>query len=77
MKVDVEGAESDALRGAAGLLTSRRPLLYVETHNVHNPGVDDRCLGYLATIGYRVREVIDETPDNSFASYVLSTDSPS
>jgi len=73
VKIDVEGAEFDALRGAETLLTSKRPVLYLETHNVHNPGVDGRCLQYLAAMGYRIGEVIDQTPDNSTASYVLST----
>jgi FkbM family methyltransferase len=72
MKIDVEGAEYEALKGAERVLTRRRPLLYLETHNMHNPGVDGRCLSYLHGLGYRTIEVIDQTPDNSTASYVMS-----
>ncbi|HEX2202622.1 MAG TPA: FkbM family methyltransferase [Longimicrobium sp.] len=32
VKVDVEGAEAEVLRGAAGLLRRRRPLLFLEFH---------------------------------------------
>jgi FkbM family methyltransferase len=72
VKIDVEGAEADVLRGAEALLSSKRPVLYLETHNIHNPGVDARCLRYLGRIGYRIREVIDQMPGNAMASYVLS-----
>ena len=72
MKIDVEGAEYDALKGAECVLSRKRPLLYLETHNIHNPGVDDRCLSYLQGLGYRTLEVIDQTADHSMASYVMS-----
>jgi FkbM family methyltransferase len=73
IKIDVEGAESDALNGAEWVLSQKRPLLYLETHNIHNPGVDNRCLNYLHGMGYRPVEVIDQTADNSMSSYVMST----
>jgi FkbM family methyltransferase len=71
IKCDVEGAELDALKGAEGVLTEKRPLLYLETHNIHNPGVEDRCLDYLRDMGYRTIEVIDQTADRSMSSYVM------
>jgi FkbM family methyltransferase len=72
VKIDVEGAEYDALKGAECVLARKRPLLYLETHNVHNPGVDDRCLSYLRGLGYRTLEAIDQSADDSMASYVMS-----
>jgi FkbM family methyltransferase len=72
MKIDVEGAEYDALKGAECVLSQKHPLLYLETHNIHNPGVDNRCLNYLHGMGYRTVEVIDQTTDNSMCSYVMS-----
>ena len=72
MKMDVEGAEYDALVGAGRLLSTKHPLLYLETHNLHNPGVDRLCLKYLADAGYGIVETIDRFSDESAASYVLS-----
>ena len=73
IKVDVEGAEFDALVGAERLLNTRRPLMYLETHNLHNPGVDGLCLDFLGRAGYRIVETIDQTSDASAASYILSS----
>jgi FkbM family methyltransferase len=73
LKVDVEGAESDALIGAKALLASKRPIVYLETHNIHHRGVDGLCLRYLGELGYKIIRVVDQTPDNSMASYLLST----
>jgi FkbM family methyltransferase len=73
MKVDVEGAEYEALEGAERLLRAKRPLLYLETHNRHNPGVDEQCLKLLDGLGYGIVETIDRFCDNSAASYILST----
>jgi FkbM family methyltransferase len=73
IKVDVEGAEFEALVGAERLLNTRHPLMYLETHNLHNPGVDRLCLEFLANAGYRIVETIDQTSDASAASYILST----
>jgi FkbM family methyltransferase len=72
IKVDVEGAEFAALVGAERLLNTRHPLMYLETHNLHNPGVDRLCLDLLARTGYRIVETIDQTSDASAASYILS-----
>jgi len=73
LKVDVEGAEFEALVGAERLLNTRHPLMYLETHNLHNPGVDRLCLDFLDRAGYRIVETIDQFSDASAASYILST----
>jgi hypothetical protein len=49
VKVDVEGAEADVLRGARRLLRERAPHLVVETH-AHD--VERECLTILARHGY-------------------------
>jgi len=73
IKVDVEGAEFEALVGAERLLNTRHPPMYLETHNLHNPGVDRLCLDFLHKAGYRIVETIDQFSDGSAASYILST----
>jgi hypothetical protein len=50
LKIDVEGAELDVLRGAERLLAERRPHVVVETHA---PDVEDGCLELLVGHGYR------------------------
>ncbi len=60
IKLDVEGAEAEVLRGARRLLESQRPILAVEVHNV-------TCMFYVQAIllqaGYKT-ELVDE-PDRS------------
>ena len=71
--MDVEGAEFEALVGAERLLNTRHPPMYLETHNLHNPGVDRQCLDFLGRAGYRIVETIDQFSDGSAALYILST----
>jgi FkbM family methyltransferase len=54
LKIDVEGAELDVLRGAQRILRTSRPLLVFECENRHfeNGSVND-VFGYLASIGYQ------------------------
>jgi FkbM family methyltransferase len=54
LKIDIEGAEALALRGAQRILTRRRPPIFLSTHsgNVHR-----ECLELLASFGYRVRAI--------------------
>jgi methyltransferase FkbM-like protein len=49
IKIDVEGAEANVLRGAAGVLASARPHVIVETHS---RGVEDDCVAQLRAVGY-------------------------
>ena len=51
VKIDIEGAEADALRGSERILAGRRPGLLVE---VHNPDVEETCLEILGSNGYHV-----------------------
>ncbi len=49
IKIDIEGAEDRALRGAASILKTRKPSMIVE---VHGKAVEDRCLALLIDHGY-------------------------
>jgi FkbM family methyltransferase len=62
LKIDIEGAELLALRGAQRILTSRRPPIFLSTHsgNVHR-----ECLELLASFGYRVRATDGRPLDRS------------
>jgi hypothetical protein len=63
LKIDVEGAEVDVLRGASLILATRRPPMIVE---VHGAEAEAGCLDILAGHRYRV-EIIDRSrllPEN-------------
>ena len=54
LKIDVEGAEADVLRGARRLLARHRPHLLVETHGLAE---ERACAELLLSHGYRPRVV--------------------
>lgn len=74
IKIDVEGAELDVLHGAQKMFSSHSPVVYLETHNVHNAGVDQQCLDWLNAKGYSIRETIAIRPNREMCSYVLTRD---
>jgi FkbM family methyltransferase len=52
IKMDIEGAEADALRGAIGVLRDCRPTILLSTHG-HEVHVE--CESLLKELGYRLR----------------------
>ncbi len=52
LKIDVEGAEYDVLRGAARLLGTCSPLIFLASHGRETHHL---CTGYLSDLGYHVR----------------------
>ena len=52
IKMDIEGAEFDALRGAELLLRKHHPTIFLSTHNCQNPGVHKKCCDFLINMGY-------------------------
>jgi len=52
VKLDIEGAEHDALKGAAELIARRRPHLIVE---VHSAQLERECGAWLVERGYKPR----------------------
>ncbi|MCI5058336.1 MAG: FkbM family methyltransferase [Flavobacteriales bacterium] len=53
LKVDVEGAELDLLKGAHKTLTVHDPIIQLSTHDCHVPGITDLCLLELEKLGYK------------------------
>ena len=58
MKVDVEGAEYDVLRGAPNLLKTYQPVLFLDTHHRQ---AHHLTINLLAELGYRF-DILDEKP---------------
>lgn len=56
IKMDIEGAELRALRGAAGLLEKHRPVLVVEVHPYLLGEPQERLFELLGQWGYGIRE---------------------
>lgn len=52
IKIDVEGAELDVLKGAINTLTMYKPNILLATHDCHLPGVKDACVDFLTAMGY-------------------------
>lgn len=58
IKMDIEGAENQALLGARGILADRKPSLIIE---VHGRDVEDECRKILQSHGY-APETVDQRP---------------
>lgn len=52
IKIDVEGAEYDVLKGSLKLLKEYHPTIFLSTHNCQNKGVHKKCCGLLSELGY-------------------------
>jgi FkbM family methyltransferase len=60
MKIDVEGAEYDALLGSVETIKKYKPTILLATHELHVPGIKDKCLNFLNTLGYTTCEMKNE-----------------
>lgn len=63
IKIDVEGMELEVLKGASGILSRDRPLLYVE---VADQARFDAVNGFLSGFGYRAAQRFNATPTVRF-----------
>lgn len=61
IKIDVEGRETEVLRGARSLLVNSHPVLFLATHG---PDIHSKCWHLLKSLGYRL-EVIRGSSDNT------------
>lgn len=60
MKIDIEGAELDCLRGAANLIQKFRPVIFLATHG---SGIHASCLDALKSWNYRVSSLDARLPE--------------
>jgi FkbM family methyltransferase len=62
MKIDIEGAELEALRGAAELIETHRPAIFLATHGDE---VHRSCLQFLRERGYVLESLTTELVESS------------
>lgn len=62
MKLDVESAEVEVLRGAAETISRFRPSIVVENHEFMIPGIEAQVSAFLSSMGY---ETVRVTPYHS------------
>ena len=60
LKIDVEGAEFDVLKGGEDFIKRYHPDMMLATHNCHVDGVRERCLQFLDELGYTWVEIEDD-----------------
>ncbi len=63
MKIDVEGAESNVLRGGMELLRSKKPVIFLSTHS---PQLREECLKLLADVGYESEPLVGGPDPHEF-----------
>jgi FkbM family methyltransferase len=54
MKIDVEGAELDVLKGGARVISAKRPAIFLATHSSE---LNASCRAFLLAFGYQIREL--------------------
>lgn len=59
IKIDVEGAELDVLKGGLEFLKQHKPTLLLATHDCHVKDVKKDCLDLITSIGYKY-QVLDD-----------------
>jgi FkbM family methyltransferase len=62
IKMDIEGGESEALRGSRRILSERRPILLIALHSSEHGGF---CTGFLRSLGYKVLSLSEQPLEHS------------
>lgn len=62
IKMDIEGAEFDALTGAKELLRTKKPVIFLATHGDE---VKEKCLSLLKQFGYSIKPIDNLTIEQS------------
>lgn len=63
IKIDVEGAEAEVIRGAMDTIKQGRPKIFLSTHS---PELRVECTSILEGLGYDRRELIDSADPHEF-----------
>ena len=69
IKIDVEGAEYEVLRGAESTLRQHRPMIYVEIHSAKNAFY---IQNFLQSLNYRI-ELLDDPHETAMRCFMVAT----
>jgi len=69
IKIDVEGAEADVLKGAARTLAQRRARIFLEAHS---PALARECSDLLSHLGFSVRQLEPESQGSEQTCHLLA-----
>jgi len=69
IKIDVEGAELDVLKGAAEMLRIRQPSVLLEAHSA---ALEEACSCELIDLGYRIRRVGGQQRSEDHTRHLLA-----
>ncbi len=69
LKIDVEGAELEVLRGAATTLRAQRPIVFLEAHS---RSIEDSCVRELEGHGYTSRRIGPEPGADEHARHLVA-----
>jgi FkbM family methyltransferase len=69
MKIDVEGAELDVLKGAKDTINKYSPVILLSTHDIHIPNISNQCLDFLQQLGYII-EPDGEMQNEGWKDYI-------
>lgn len=73
LKMDIEGAEIEALKGASGFLKNYNPFLLIEAlHEVDGQATYHKVINYLSEFEYRLVSTIDQTRGTIYAKKMKS-----
>jgi len=67
LKMDIEGAEYEALRGATEVLKVARPKIFLATHGEE---VKTKCVSFLRELGYQVTPFSDDADEDEFYAVI-------
>lgn len=68
IKIDVEGAEYDVLRGAEFLLENYKPIIFLSTHGIK---IKEMCFKYLRKLNYKKIHPIDTNSISKATEFLI------
>ncbi len=72
LKIDVEGAELDVLKGAVNSIIKYKPDILLSTHDIHIPNISNDCVAFLESINYKVEKFGEFIDDEDWQDFLAT-----